>query len=63
MTGKDSTIAVVGLGYVGQPLFEKLIEKKFTVFGFDTNDTVIKRLNLNLKKHIKKTQKARISKE
>ena len=41
-------IAVIGLGYVGLPLFLQ-IQKKFETIGFDVNKQRVKQLNNNSK--------------
>lgn len=44
-SGKDrSTIAVIGLGYVGLPLALQASHKGYTVIGMDTNDELIEKL-------------------
>ena len=50
MQYSDSSIAVVGLGYVGLPLAVEF-GKKRTVIGFDTNENRI----IELRKGIDKT--------
>ena len=38
---KKYSICVIGLGYVGLPLFFSFNEKKFKVIGFDHNKKLI----------------------
>tara|TARA_A100001015_G_C15042666_1_gene740851 strand:- start:284 stop:1567 length:1284 start_codon:yes stop_codon:yes gene_type:complete len=40
-------ISVIGLGYVGLPLCKTLLEKKFTVFGFEKNQSRINDIENN----------------
>lgn len=49
-------IGVIGLGYVGLPLVEQLLKKKFDVVGFDLNS---KKINKILK--LRKFKKAKLS--
>ena len=42
---KESSIAVVGLGYVGLPLAMRFTKKGFKVFGIDKDSSRCKRLN------------------
>ena len=37
-------VGVIGLGYVGLPLVEQLIKKKFDVVGFDINSKKINKI-------------------
>ena len=41
----DFKICVVGLGYVGLPLAERLSLKEFDVVGFDINETSVQELS------------------
>lgn len=45
----DTTIAVIGLGYVGLPLAVHLARANFTVKGVDTNRDLVDKLNLGLR--------------
>ena len=60
----EAIVGVIGLGYVGLPLCKTLLEKKFTVFGFEKNQARINEIknnrikidavkNYNFKKKIK----------
>ena len=49
-------VAVIGLGYVGLPLVEQLIKKKFDVVGFDINSKKIDKVN-----RLNKYKKARLT--
>jgi UDP-N-acetyl-D-glucosamine dehydrogenase len=49
---ENSTIAVVGLGYVGLPLATVIAEAGYKVIGFDLNPTVCANINAG-KSHIK----------
>ena len=40
-------ICIIGLGYVGFPLFLELKKKNFKVIGFDNNKKKIKKLKKN----------------
>ena len=44
---KNKKICIVGLGYVGLPLLN-LITKKFETFGYDINESRIKKLKKNI---------------
>jgi UDP-N-acetyl-D-galactosamine dehydrogenase len=44
LRNKKSTIAIIGLGYVGLPLLQTLAKKNFKILGFDTNLKLIKDL-------------------
>ena len=49
-------VGVIGLGYVGLPLVEQLIKKKFDVVGFDINSKKINKIKkLQKLKNIKLT--------
>ena len=48
---KKYSICIIGLGYVGLPLFFSFNEKKFKVIGFDHNKKLINDLKKN-KSHI-----------
>jgi len=43
---KESRICIVGLGYVGLPLAIEFIKKRFKVFGYDTDVSKIKNIQL-----------------
>ena len=53
---KKYSICVIGLGYVGLPLFFSFNEKKFKVIGFDHNKKLINDLKKN-KSHIEDISK------
>jgi UDP-N-acetyl-D-glucosamine dehydrogenase len=42
---QDSTIGIIGLGYVGLPLFIRFSEKGFKVIGFDVDDVKVNSIN------------------
>jgi UDP-N-acetyl-D-mannosaminuronic acid dehydrogenase len=42
---KNGTVCVVGIGHIGLPLAAVLAEAGFQVFGYDTNDDFVSRLN------------------
>ena len=48
---KSNRICILGLGYVGLTLSLVLAEKKFKVFGYDSNKKLINDLS-NFKTHI-----------
>ena len=39
---KDTSLAVVGLGYVGMPIAAAFADKGLNVIGFDTNEEKIR---------------------
>lgn len=41
LINKQASIAIVGLGYVGRPLFCALVDAGFSVIGYDINHTTI----------------------
>ncbi len=41
---KEAVIGVVGMGYVGLPLILRFIESGFSTFGFDVDETKIKKI-------------------
>ena len=43
----EAIVGVIGLGYVGLPLCKTLLEKKFTVFGFEKNQARINEIKNN----------------
>lgn len=43
--GKNSTVAIVGLGYVGLPLMLRFVEAGFKTIGFDIDHSKVYRLN------------------
>lgn len=45
---KSAVIGIVGLGYVGQPLFLRYAEVGYRVLGFDISDTLVDTLNSGL---------------
>ena len=45
MSRRDYTVGVIGLGYVGAPLLNDIINKKIKVFGYDKSLERIKFLN------------------
>ena len=49
---KESTIGIIGLGYVGLPLAIRFSEEGFKVIGFDIDDSKVNLLN-NQKSYIK----------
>lgn len=50
MNNKNLAVGVVGLGYVGEPLFNELINNNFKVYGFDSNSRVLSRVEGTLKR-------------
>ena len=47
LSSKKTKLAVVGLGYVGLPLAIEF-SKRFSVIGFDVNESRIKMMNLGI---------------
>ena len=45
---QDSKIGVIGLGYVGLPLFIRFSEKGFKVIGFDVDNVKVNSINQGL---------------
>ena len=45
---KNKKICIVGLGYVGLPLLNLFTKKKFETFGYDINESRIKKLKKNI---------------
>ena len=50
MLKKNYKVGIIGLGYVGKPLFEQIFNKKIKVVGYDKS---LDRIN-----YIKKTRKS-----
>ena len=43
--GREATIGVIGLGYVGLPLISAFFHKEFKALGFDVDQTKVDALN------------------
>ena len=58
INNKNSKIGIIGLGYVGLPLFLRFSEKGYKVKGFDTDTSKIESINNGISyiKHIKSSQ-------
>ncbi|MEA3522830.1 MAG: 3-hydroxyacyl-CoA dehydrogenase NAD-binding domain-containing protein, partial [Campylobacterota bacterium] len=54
---KNTTIAIIGLGYVGLPL-AAAFAKKYKVIGFDINHERINELEKNIDRTLELTQEA-----
>ena len=54
LLNKKFTAGIIGLGYVGLPLFLEFFQKKINVYGFDINPKILsnlkKKKNLTLQK-------------
>ena len=54
-------IAIIGMGYVGLPLFKR-ISKKFPTLGYDQNKKRINELNLGIDRNVFPNERFKVTK-